>query len=182
MSSCSGTTSKHTDYDQLQGEPEVKMTQTTDSLESPKSKQDDIITEEGEIILEGDIVRQANSDEYGIYEKADKMPEFPGGQDEMFKFLQSNLKWPKELDDGPDVQGRVIVRFWVDTIGKIHDIKVIRGIHPALNKEAVRVVKLLPDFIPGEIYEKEDSIPVVGEVEGKKVNTYFTIPVLFRLQ
>ena len=77
---------------------------------------------------------------------------------------------------------RVIVRFWVDTIGKIHDIKVIRGIHPALNKEAVRVVKLLPDFIPGEIYEKEDSIPVVGEVEGKKVNTYFTIPVLFRLQ
>ena len=70
----------------------------------------------------------------------------------------------------------------VDTIGKIHDIKVIRGIHPALNKEAVRVVKLLPDFIPGEIYEKEDSIPVVGEVEGKKVNTYFTIPVLFRLQ
>ena len=182
MSSCSGTTSKHTDYDQLQGEPEVKMIQTTDSLESPKSKQDDIITEEGEIILEGDIVRQANPDEYGIYEKADKMPEFPGGQDEMFKFLQSNLKWPKELDDGPDVQGRVIVRFWVDTIGKIHDIKVIRGIHPALNKEAVRVVKLLPDFIPGEIYEKEDSIPVVGEVEGKKVNTYFTIPVLFRLQ
>ena len=87
MSSCSGTTSKHTDYDQLQGEPEVKMIQTTDSLESPKSKQDDIITEEGEIILEGDIVRQANPDEYGIYEKADKMPEFPGGQDEMFKFL-----------------------------------------------------------------------------------------------
>lgn len=183
LSGCSGTTEKHADK-ALQGEPNVEMTQRSDSLkdsESNVSEHNDSIIKEGEIILEGDVAPMKNPDEHGIYEKVDKMPEFPGGSAELFKFLQSNLKYPKELEDGPDVQGRVVVEFWVDTVGKIHDIKVIRGIHPALDKEAIRLVSLLPDFIPGEIYDKT-ALPVVGEIEGKKVNTYFTLPVVFRLQ
>lgn len=180
MSGCNNASTNRPNQE-LQGEPQVEMAQTPDSLEHFESKvsdHDDIITKQGEMILEGDVAQMINPDEHGIYETVDKKPEFPGGQMELYKFIQRNIQYPKDLGD---VEGRVYVQFYVDTVGKIHDIKVIRGICPELDKEAVRVVGLLPDFIPGEIYDK-NAIPVVGEVEGKKVNTYFILPLLFRLQ
>ncbi|MDR1699195.1 MAG: energy transducer TonB [Prevotellaceae bacterium] len=95
------------------------------------------------------------------------MPEFPGGQAELFKFISRNLKYPSVARES-DIQGRVVVNFVVRPSGKITDIKVVRGVHPALDAEAVRVIGLLPDWIP-------------GTQNGKAVAVSYNLPIVFRL-
>lgn len=92
------------------------------------------------------------------------MPEYPGGQAAMLKFIGDNLKYPIGLAD--DFQGRVIVKFYVDTLGHVCDPQIVRGLDSALEKEVLRVVKLFPDFIPAKHF-------------GKKVNAYMTVPISF---
>lgn len=92
-------------------------------------------------------------------------PEFPGGMDSLFRFIRENLKYPSPE---PCFQGRVAIRFIVTKEGKITRPKVIKGIDPGIDEEAMRVVRLMPDWVP-------------GRRNGEAVNVYFTIPVLFRL-
>ncbi|MBK5721588.1 TonB family protein [Dysgonomonas sp. Marseille-P4677] len=96
---------------------------------------------------------------------ADQMPSYPGGEQAMFKFLRDNLKW---TEDGTSFQGRVIVRFIVTKQGKIVKPTVVRGLTNTSDKEALRVVSMMPDWIPGK-YNKEN------------VNVYYTIPIVFKL-
>ena len=98
----------------------------------------------------------------------DAMPEFPGGQATLFTFLRKNIKYPV-LAEEAGVQGRVIVTFVVDVDGSLTDIKVRNSVEPSLDKEAVRVVKIMPRWIPRKI----DGIPVRMD---------FTMPITFRLQ
>jgi TonB family protein len=107
------------------------------------------------------------SDEDVVFAVAEKMPEFPSGQVEMYKFISENAEYPAEAMENGE-EGRVILQFVVEPTGKISDIKVIRGISPSLDKEAIRVVELMPDFIP-------------GEQRGNKVRVMFTLPVTFKL-
>ncbi|EGK01418.1 energy transducer TonB [Dysgonomonas gadei] len=100
-----------------------------------------------------------------IRHTADQMPSFPGGEQEMFNFLRDNLKW---VDDGTDFQGRVVIRFIVTKEGKIVKPVVIRSLSSATDKEALRVINLMPDWIP-------------GKHKGELVNVYYTIPIVFRL-
>lgn len=107
----------------------------------------------------------ANFDENRIYHHiVEQMPEYPGGQAAMLKFIGDNLKYPIGLAD--DFQGRVIVKFYVDTLGHVCDPQIVRGLDSALEKEVLRVVKLFPDFIPAKHF-------------GKKVNAYMTVPISF---
>lgn len=92
-------------------------------------------------------------------------PEFPGGMDSLFRFIRENLKYPSPE---PCFQGRVAIRFIVTKEGKIKHPKIIKGIDPGIDEEAMRVVRLMPDWIP-------------GRRNGEAVNVYFTIRVLFRL-
>ena len=96
------------------------------------------------------------------------VPEFPGGTAKMMEFLATNIKYPEAIVEGA-ISGRVVVQFTVKKDGSIDDIEVIRSVDPALDKEAVRVVKLLPNFIPATI-------------NGEAVETKFVLPVVFRLQ
>lgn len=96
---------------------------------------------------------------------ADQMPSYPGGEQAMFEFIRDNLKW---LDDGTDFQGRVVIRFIVTKEGKIVKPVVIRSLSSATDKEALRVINLMPDWIP-------------GKHKGELVNVYYTIPIVFRL-
>lgn len=90
-----------------------------------------------------------------------------GGSAGMLRFIAQNLHYPEELlQEG--IQGRVIVQFYVDTLGRVCEPTIIRAKAPALDREALRVVRLFPNFTPGKI-------------NGKKVNTYFTIPITFKL-
>ena len=97
------------------------------------------------------------------------MPEFPGGARELMKFISANIRYPS-MSQGGVCQGRAIVQFIVDKEGNIVQPKVVRGVDPYLDKEALRVVGLMPKWKPGELDD------------GTKVAVRFTIPVMFRLQ
>ena len=98
------------------------------------------------------------------------MPEFPGGQKALMEFLAKKIQYPNTGLEGNGVQGRTIVQFIVDKEGNIVRPKVVRGVDPYLDKEALRVINQMPKWKPGEL---ED---------GTKVAVYFTVPVMFRLQ
>lgn len=102
----------------------------------------------------------------GVVWRVEKMAEFVGGNEEMFKFLRENIKYPEDADGA---HGRVIVNFVVDKDGSISDIKVVRGVHPSLDAEAVRVVKLMPKWKP-------------AENRGMPVRSVYTLPLSFLLE
>lgn len=99
---------------------------------------------------------------------AEVMPEFPGGEAELHKFIQSNLNYPV-VDQENGTEGRVSIRFVVDKNGEITNIEVLRGISPSCDREAVRVVKNMPRWIPG----KQNGTPVP---------VYFNLPIVFKLK
>jgi TonB family protein len=96
----------------------------------------------------------------------EQMPQFPGGEKELFKFINKNLKYPVTE---PDVIGKVICRFIVNKDGSVSNIEVIRSLEPECDKEAIRVIKLLPKFIP-------------GKMNGSNVRVWYTIPITFKLE
>lgn len=103
-----------------------------------------------------------------IYEVVEQMPEFPGGPQAMFEFVSKNIMYPKESEK-LGIQGRVIVRFVVDCDGSITNVSIVKSVDPSLDKEAVRVVKSMPRWIP-------------GKNNGSAVRVKYTVPVTFRLQ
>lgn len=102
-----------------------------------------------------------------IYTTVEQMPQFPGGDAELMKFINANLQYPAEAMVN-NIQGRVVVKFVVSKTGKVGEVKVVRSKEPGLDKEAVRVVGTLPDFIP-------------GRMNGQAVNVWYTLPVTFKL-
>ena len=87
-------------------------------------------------------------DTINVYDVVEQMPCFHGGQGRMLEFIEKNLRYPKALEE-TCVQGRVIVAFVVERSGKLSNVKVVKSVHPALDKEALRIVKLMPKWIPG---------------------------------
>ena len=103
-----------------------------------------------------------------VYESPEVMPEFPGGMEAMVKFLSDNVKYPEQAAKD-NIEGRVIVQFIIDKTGQISDAKVVRSVSEELDAEALRVVELMPNFIP-------------GRQDGKAVAVRFTLPISFKLQ
>ncbi len=101
-----------------------------------------------------------------VYNSAEVMPKFPGGNVELMKFIAANIKYPK---DYKGAGGRVIVKFTVSETGKVTDAEIMRGQDDLLNAEALRVVGILPDFTPGQI-------------GGKNVAVEYVIPISFAKQ
>ena len=94
------------------------------------------------------------------------MPKYPGGTEKMFEFIADNLRWPG--DDDSCIQGRVVVSFIVEKDGSLTDVKVIKSVDPAFDKEAIRVVKSMPKWEP-------------GMWRGKPARVHYCIPIKFRL-
>lgn len=115
-------------------------------------------------VNDGQQVPQKKGD---VYVTVDKMPEFPGGLNAQQRFIGQNLKYPVEAQE-KGIEGRVTVRYAVKSTGDISDVVVIRGVHPSLDKEAVRVVKAMPKWIP-------------GKQNGKVVDVYYTLPLIFKI-
>ena len=93
--------------------------------------------------------------------------EFPGGEEALSQFLKDHIKYPPKAAK-KRIQGRVEVAFWIDKSGKVHDVKVVESVDKDLEKEAVRVCKLLPDFIP-------------ATVNGEPVEVLFKLPIRFKI-
>ena len=102
-----------------------------------------------------------------IYDIVEQYPEFPGGYSALTEWIDDNLKYPVEAAmDG--IEGRVIVQFIVRPTGKVVDAKVVRGIAPSLDKEALRLINIMPNWIP-------------GRQKDKAVNVRYTLPITFKL-
>ena len=100
-------------------------------------------------------------------------PEFPGGERELRDLISNSIIYPEEaLRDS--LQGKVYVTFTITKTGKIDNPQIARGIHPALDKEAIRVVSLLPDWKPGSQW-------YLGKLTPVKCEYNYTIPVSFKL-
>ena len=102
------------------------------------------------------------------FDVVEEMPQFPGGPSSLFEYLARNVKYPVTAEEN-GVQGRVIVTFVVERDGSLNDVKVVKSVDPSLDKEAQRVVRSMPHWIP-------------GKKNGSPVRVKYTVPVTFRLQ
>ena len=139
-----------------------RMVQTT-AAERTRPEAIDTTTSAREVMVTG----YAQFTDNKVYESVEVMPEFPGGQAELLKFVAKSIKYPTEAQRR-GAQGRVIVKFVVETNGSISNIHVVKGIDPLLDAEAIRVCTTMPTWAP-------------ARQEGKAVRCYYTIPVTFRL-
>ena len=103
-----------------------------------------------------------------VFTSVEQMPQFPGGEVALMKYLQSHINYPPMAAEN-NVQGRVVVQFVVEKTGNIGEVKVVRSVDKDLDREAVRVCKSLPKFTP-------------GRQNGQAVPVWFTLPVTFKLQ
>ena len=112
---------------------------------------------------------QANEQDYNeIFIVAEEMPQFPGGQGALMKYISENVHYPKEAQE-KGIEGSVICSFIVGKDGSITDVEVVRGVDPSLDEEAIRLIKSMPKWEP-------------GRQRGKVVDVRFTLPIVFRLQ
>lgn len=115
------------------------------------------------------VVEEEEPAEEVIFEVVENMPEFrEGGMAGLMQYLSKNIKYPPIAQEN-GTQGRVTVQFVVNRDGSIVDAKVLRGVDPYLDKEALRVISAMPNWKP-------------GMQRGKPVRVKYTVPVMFRLQ
>ena len=125
----------------------------------------------GEVLKAKEVIAQPEppkEEETKVFDVVEQMPSFPGGPSALMQFLSSNIKYPVVAEEN-GVQGRVVCTFVVERDGSITDVRVIKSVDPSLDKEAVRVVKSMPKWIP-------------GKQNGSAVRVKYTVPVTFRLQ
>jgi protein TonB len=112
---------------------------------------------------------EQEEEEYTPFVIVEDMPSFQGGDINNFRvWVQQNLKYPDVAAEN-GIQGRVIINFVVEPTGKVTNVKVVRGVDPSIDKEAIRVVSSSPNWKP-------------GSQRGKAVRVQFTIPIIFVLQ
>src|SRR5690606_8322584 len=100
-----------------------------------------------------------------VYSVVDQMPEF---QADLSKYMVTSLRYPKAAMKAKK-EGRAVLRFTVDEKGAVKDVHTVKSLDPALDEEAIRVVKAMPDWKP-------------GRQNGKAVAVYYTLPVMFKLK
>ena len=124
---------------------------------------------EGEVLKAKEVVvdEKPKEEETKVFDVVEQMPSFPGGDAELMKFLHDHMKYPAVAEEN-GIQGRVICTFVVERDGSITDVKVIKSVDPSLDKEAIRVLKSMPKWIP-------------GKQNGSAVRVKYTVPVTFRL-
>lgn len=114
-----------------------------------------------------EMTEEEEEEEETIFVIVENMPEFPGGDLALRKYIAENVKYP-EIAKENGLSGKVFVQFVINQRGEVENVKIARGIDPALDKEAIRVVQSLPKFKP-------------GSQRGKPVKVNYTVPINFQL-
>ena len=153
--------------DEMKSQEEILSTKT--AIGSFDVKGND---ESGEVLKAKEVIAtepvKPKEEENKVFDVVEQMPSFPGGQTALMNYLNNNIKYPVIAEEN-GIQGRVVVQFVVGKDGHISDVKVAKSVDPSLDKEAVRVVKAMPKWIP-------------GKQNGQAVTVRYTLPVTFRLQ
>jgi protein TonB len=175
---------------EMLAEEEIEIQQTQQELPPPPPPpvpdvvevinivEDDVIVESVDINTEDDknkevviaapVAAPVEEEDNVVFQVVETMPAFPGGDQALFKFLGENVKYPVIAQEN-GIQGRVICQFVVNRDGSIVDVEVVRPVDPSLDKEAIRVIKSMPNWSP-------------GKQRGKSVRVKYTLPVNFKLQ
>jgi len=114
------------------------------------------------------VEEEEEEDENYVFVTVEKMPEFPGGDVALLKWISEHINYPTIAAEN-GIQGRVACNFVVNADGSVSDVQVTKPLDPNLDKEAIRVLKMLPRFKP-------------GEQRGKPVRVKYSVPVRFKLQ
>lgn len=114
------------------------------------------------------VVKQKTIDGEDVFFIVEEMPEFPGGDLALRKYIANSIKYP-EIAQDKGIQGKVYVTFVVSKDGTVANARIARGVDPSLDKEALRVVSSLPQWKPGKQH-------------GENVNVSYTVPINFLLQ
>ncbi len=99
-----------------------------------------------------------------------RMPSFPGGDAALMRFISEHVVYPEEAYKN-GIEGKVVVQFLIEETGKVGEVKVARSVSEELDREAVRVIKLLPDFIPA-----------YNRIKHEPMKIWYTMPVIFKIQ
>lgn len=155
--------------EEIKSQDELKETDTavgttdfdkgTDDLNVVREHKEEIIVEEK---------KPEPVDDNKVFDVVEQKPQFPGGEAALLKYVAEHIRYPAMAQEN-NIQGRVVVQFVVTKTGSVGEVKVVRGKDPDLDKEAVRVVKSLPKFVP-------------GKMNGYSVNVWYTLPIQFKLQ
>lgn len=155
--------------EEIKSQDELKETDTavgttdfdkgTDDINVTREHKEEVIVEKKE---------EKPVDDHKVFDVVEQMPQFPGGQAALLSYISSHIRYPAICQEN-NVQGRVVVQFVVTKNGSVGEVKVVRGKDPDLDKEAIRVVKTLPKFVP-------------GKMNGHNVNVWYTLPIQFKLQ
>ncbi|MCC8154827.1 MAG: energy transducer TonB, partial [Tannerellaceae bacterium] len=132
------------------------------------SSEDDQSSGQVETYVPPAVVEEEEESSTHIFTVVEEMPEFPGGDSEMLKFISRSIKYPVIAQEN-GIQGRVVCTFTVNQDGSVVDAEVVRGFDPSLDKEALRVIGTMPKWKP-------------GKQRGKAVRVRYTLPIVFRLQ
>ena len=126
----------------------------------------------GEVLKAKEVITQPEPpkhvEENKVFDVVEQMPSFPGGPQALLQYLKSNVKYPVVAAEN-GVQGRVVISFVVEKDGSVTDVQVAKSVDPSLDKEAQRVVKSMPHWIP-------------GKQNGSAVRVKYVVPVSFKLQ
>ena len=119
------------------------------------------------VFAQNDNSKKDKSEKENVYTVVEEMPKYIGGEDARITFLINNINYPKSAKEA-GIQGTVYVTFVINTEGDVVDVKVLRGIGGGCDEEAIRVVSLMPKWIP-------------GRQSGKVVNVQYNMPIKFTL-
>jgi len=153
--------------EELKTQDELMNTKTAIGTFDVKGNDD----QNGEVLKAKEVIVQQEPpkvEENKIFDVVEQMPAFPGGDAALMKYLRDNIHYPTVAAEN-GVQGRVVVGFVVEKDGSVTDVNIMKGQDPSLDKEAMRVVKSMPKWIP-------------GKQNGTTVRVKYQVPVTFRLQ
>ena len=156
--------------DEIKTQDELKETETAfGQKDNEKGTEDRNVTRtlKEEVVVEKPVEKPKEVKEE-IFKSVEQMPQFPGGEAALMKYLSSHINYPPMAAEN-NVQGKVILQFVVEKDGKVGEVKVARSVDKDLDREAIRVVKTLPKFTQ-------------GRQNGQAVRVWYTLPVTFKLQ
>lgn len=155
--------------EEIKSQDELRETETAVGKQNEDRGVDDIINaQEHKDVVVVEEKKPEPVDDNKVFESVEQNPQFPGGDAALLKYVSDHIRYPSVAQEN-NIQGRVVVQFVVTKTGSIGQVKVVRSKDPDLDKEAVRVVKALPKFVP-------------GKMNGHAVNVWYTLPITFRLQ
>jgi protein TonB len=153
--------------------PAPKVADILNIVDNDEEIEDELEIEDSEADMDEEIEIQVveedeEEDEQQVFVIVEDMPEFPGGDLELQRWINRSVKYPVIAQEN-GITGRVYVGFVVNKVGQVENVKIMRGVDPSLDKEALRVINKMPKWKP-------------GKQRGKAVKVSYTVPINFQLQ